>query len=370
MSSVIQFHEVANIFPMMSAEEYEALKVDISANGLIEPIWLYEGMVIDGRNRYAACIDTGVTPKFREYTGQGGAALVAFVVSLNLKRRHLDAGQKAFVALEIEPMLAAFAKERQGERNDLVSLGTNIVEKIQQSSPGRAAAQAAAIVGTNAHYVADAKRLTADAPELAAKVKAGEMKMPAAIQEMKRAQVVAHLEAVETKQAKQLSGVYDVIVIDPPWPMEKIERDERQNQVAFEYPTMTIEDIAAINVPAADDCHVWLWTTHKYLPHAIQLLDTWGLKYVCTFVWHKAGGFQPFGLPQYNAEFALYARRGTPKFVELTDFKLCFDAPRGAHSEKPELFYDLVRRVTAGRRLDMFSRRQIAGFDGWGKESE
>lgn len=369
MNSVIQFHEVANIFPMMSADEFDALKLDIAQNGLIEPIWTHDGKIIDGRNRYNACQEVGVKPQFREYTGQGGAALVAFVVSLNLKRRHLDAGQKAFVALEIEPMLAAFAKERMtaAQNNDA---GRAASEKIQQQEKGKAAVQAAAIVGTNAHYVADAKRLTADAPELAAKVKSGEMKMPAAIQEMKRAQIVAHLEAVETKQAKEIEGVYDVIVIDPPWPMEKIERDERPNQSAFDYPVMSLEEISELEIPNAKDCHVWLWTTHKFLPDAIELLDYWGYSYVCTFVWHKPGGFQPFGLPQYNSEFVLYARAGSPKFIDLKDFKLCFDAPRGAHSEKPEYFYEMVRRVTAGRRLDMFNRREIEGFDGWGKESK
>lgn len=361
-----QFHEVAHIFPMMSADEYSALKLDIAANGLIEPIWLHEEKIIDGRNRYNACRDVGIKPTFRQYIGEPGAPLVAFVVSLNLKRRHLDAGQKAFIALEIEPMLAAFARERQRGGQG----GVLLTEKIQEASRGEAASQAAAIVGTNAHYVADAKRLTAAAPELAAQVKAGTMKMPAAIQEMKRAQVVTRLESVEEKTAKELSGTYDVIVIDPPWPIEKIEREERQNQVAFEYPTMSIEDIAALEIPAAEDCHIWLWTTQKYLPHAIELISTWSLKYVCTFVWHKPGGFQPFGLPQYNAEFAIYARKGAPSFVDLKDFKLCFDAPRGAHSEKPELFYEMVRRVTAGRRLDMFNRRAIVGFDGWGKESE
>ncbi len=196
-----------------------------------------------------------------------------------------------------------------------------------------------------------------------------DMTISKAIQEIKRKQITEKLNDIATVEAKEVEGVFDVIVVDPPWPMEKIERDVAPNQVEFEYPTMSIDEIKALELPCAEDCHVWLWTTHKYLPVAFEILKAWNLKYVCTFVWHKPGGFQPFELPQYNCEFALYARRGTPKFVDLKDFKLCFDAPRGAHSEKPELFYDLVRRVTAGRRLDMFNRRKIEGYETWGKEA-
>lgn len=187
--------------------------------------------------------------------------------------------------------------------------------------------------------------------------------------EAKRSAVVQSLEDVSVRKAKELAGEYDVIVIDPPWPMEKIEREVRPNQVEFDYPTMGEEELAAIKMPAADDCHLWLWTTHRFLPMSLRLLDAWGFKYVCTFVWHKPGGFQPIGLPQYNCEFAVYARRGTPQFIDTKAFPVCFDSPRGKHSEKPEDFYDLVRRVTAGRRIDIFNRRQIEGFDTWGKEA-
>lgn len=164
-------------------------------------------------------------------------------------------------------------------------------------------------------------------------------------------------------------GEYDVIILDPPWPMEKVEREAAPMQVEFDYPVMQEIELEDLTIPAADDCHVWCWATHKFLPMCLRLVAKWGFKYVCTFVWHKPGGFQPFNLPQYNCEFAVYARKGTPTFTETKAFPVCFDAKRGKHSEKPQEFYDMVARVTHGRRLDMFNRRKIKGFDGWGNET-
>ncbi|MCZ6852766.1 MAG: MT-A70 family methyltransferase [Gammaproteobacteria bacterium] len=164
-------------------------------------------------------------------------------------------------------------------------------------------------------------------------------------------------------------GQYDVIVIDPPWPIEKIERKCAPNQDGFDYPTLSEEALAGVVMPGAEDCHLWCWTTQRFIPMALRLIPEWGFRYVCCFVWHKPGGFQPFGLPQYNCEFALYARQGAPKFVSTKEFPTCFNAPRGNHSEKPDAFYEMVRRVTDGTRIDMFSRRSIEGFTGWGNES-
>jgi N6-adenosine-specific RNA methylase IME4 len=201
-------------------------------------------------------------------------------------------------------------------------------------------------------------------------IKAGKKTVASVKRERKRKAVIAKLESIEAKEVKVIGGVYDVIVIDPPWPMVKIERDVRPNQVETDYPTMTEDAIHRLKIPYAEDCHIWIWTTQKFLPSTFQMIQAQGLTYVCTFVWHKPGGFQPVGLPQYNCEFAIYCKIGKPQFIDTKAFPVCFNATRGAHSEKPEEFYDIVRRVTAGRRLDMFSRRKIEGFDGWGKEVE
>jgi N6-adenosine-specific RNA methylase IME4 len=166
-------------------------------------------------------------------------------------------------------------------------------------------------------------------------------------------------------------GKYDTIVIDPPWPMQKIEREVRPNQVGLlDYPTMDEAAIAAYPVAelAADNCHLFCWTTQRFLPMALHCIEAWGFRYVLTMVWHKPGGMQPVGLPQFNCEFAVYARRGAPRFIDTKAFNCCFQAPRREHSRKPDEFYDVVRRVTVAPRVDIFSREKREGFDQAGNE--
>ena len=164
-------------------------------------------------------------------------------------------------------------------------------------------------------------------------------------------------------------GVYSTVVIDPPWPMVKIEREVRENQVGFDYPTMSLEDIAALPIPGllAEDAWVLLWTTQKFLPSSFGLLDAWELGYRWTMVWHKPGGYQAYNYPQFNGEFVVVGAKGNPRLLDAKAFNAVFEAPRGAHSEKPQAFYDLVGR-TLGQGLDMFARQAREGWKGWGDE--
>lgn len=104
-----EFHPLAEIFPMFDDNRLAELKDDIEQHGQHTPIVIYDGKILDGRNRYNALRTLGIEPKVVEYDGKDP---LSYVVSLNLHRRHLDEIARAEIVLKIANM-------RQGERTDL-----------------------------------------------------------------------------------------------------------------------------------------------------------------------------------------------------------------------------------------------------------
>lgn len=103
MAASYEMHELCTAFPLMKNDQFMALVSDIRENGLLEPIVLYEGKILDGRNRYTACVNAMVEPRFEEYQGTDP---LRYVISKNLSRRHLDASQRAMVAGRLANMPA------------------------------------------------------------------------------------------------------------------------------------------------------------------------------------------------------------------------------------------------------------------------
>lgn len=361
-------HIIGKIMPSMNEEEFASLKQDIATNGLTnDTITIYQGQILDGWHRYQACVSGSVTFTANQFTGDSP---ITFVLS-NANRRNLTAGQKAALAVEVLPMLEEEAKQRmlatQNNNKSKTSQG-----KFALADKGQSRDKAATLTGASGRNVSDAKKIKEENKELFAEVKSGAITINDAKREIRRTEVRTKLETISANSPMTPTGKFDVIVIDPPWPIAKIERDVTPEQVALDYPTMTIEEIKALpilNDYAATDSHVFLWTTQKYLPQSFDILQSWGANYVFTMVWHKNGGFQPFNLPQYNCEFVLYGKVGNPQFLDTKAFPTCFSCDRTKHSEKPQAFYDLLNRVTGGRKLDYFNRRKIEGFIGFGNEA-
>jgi len=387
--------QLRELIPPLRDEERQALEENIRRDGCRDPLVVWRGhdILLDGHHRYEICQQHGIDFAVTEVELADREAAADWIDANQLGRRNLTPDQAALLRGRRYNRLK---KQHGGDRRsspqngDLKGKTASRLARehgVSRQTIERDGQFAAAIEKTAAiEPDLERKVVSGKGPAKAAVIKAAELlethpdqaravlegRRTAAdvVRELRREATAQRLNEVAAREAQAPEGVFDVIVIDPPWPMRKIERDCRPNQTELDYPTMTEEQLAALTIPAAEDCHVWLWTTHRFLPMALQLLDSWGLRYVCTFVWHKPGGFQPVGLPQFNCEFALYARRGTPEFIDTKAFRTCFEAPRGRHSEKPAAFYDVVRRVTAGRRLDMFNRRAVAGFVGWGKEAQ
>jgi len=174
-------HPAADLFPMMSKQAFSALKCDIEANGLREPIWTHDGLILDGRNRYRACCELGIAPETREYTGDSPTA---FVWSLNGTRRHLTTSQLGAVAAKMQPALQAEAAKRkaanlrQGAAAPSAPIGAD--GETDEAPTGKSRDIAAKIVGVGSTTVDRAQFVMRNDPELFKRVEAGEITVAAA----------------------------------------------------------------------------------------------------------------------------------------------------------------------------------------------
>jgi ParB-like chromosome segregation protein Spo0J len=129
-----EFHPLANIFPQVEGPEFADLVADIREHGLYDPIVMFEDRVLDGRNRLRACKVAGVEPVFTVYTGDDP---VAFVVRINLHRRHLDESQRAMVAVKLATLLRAGDNQhseglRIGRSSELLNVGERSVARARE----------------------------------------------------------------------------------------------------------------------------------------------------------------------------------------------------------------------------------------------
>lgn len=176
---------------------------------------------------------------------------------------------------------------------------------------------------------------------------------------------------------------YRTIVADPPWkimggPLRGLGRhfqaDAQPSSHPLPYPTMSVDEIAALCIPAEDDAHLYLWTINHYVEDAYRVARVWGFKPSTLIVWAKnpmGGGLG--GAWGISTEYVLFARRGTLKHTgRLTGTWFNWRRPYGVkgpqHSAKPEGFYDCVEQVSPGPYLELFARRHRLGWDVWGDE--
>ncbi len=203
----LKYHPLCRLLPAMPEDELDRLVEDIRANGLREAITLCDGQVLDGRSRLAACRMAGVEPRFVGFSGPSAAA---FVASMNLHRRHLSASQRAAVAAELAEAMECEAAglvadqyafptktastERENsvfpEENTSAPIGAEVPEAPKQAAhrPKKdRTVDAAKVMGAKTRSTQRARKVKQADPELHEAVKAGEITLNAAEEQVNAA---------------------------------------------------------------------------------------------------------------------------------------------------------------------------------------
>jgi hypothetical protein len=168
-----------NIFPEAKPDDYARLIDDIQTNGydVDQPVIVYQGAILDGWNRNKACVELSIKPSIRVFDGSDIEA-IQLVMRTN-KRRNLNSGQWATIAVEAEDIMGAIAeqaKTQQGKRTDL-TLDKKLSDVPKAEHAEKTATKAAEIFQTNRTYINQASKIKKASPEVFAKVKAGTMTM-------------------------------------------------------------------------------------------------------------------------------------------------------------------------------------------------
>jgi hypothetical protein len=202
----LENHPASMLFPMMGTEDLKELAVDIKANGQVDAIMLYQGKILDGRNRFAACRLAGVQPRVEELNEELSSPIL-YVLSKNLRRRHLTVEQRAVIAAESIPLLSEEGRLRQ--RRNLKNQKDATLGSTDPNVHGRStviAAGAADVSPSSVKRVLAVKRADADLYE---QITGGAVTISAAYNQIKGSLPRPRREAQITgaQKRRMISGI-------------------------------------------------------------------------------------------------------------------------------------------------------------------
>jgi N6-adenosine-specific RNA methylase IME4 len=368
---MLSYHPLANIFPLLEGEEFDALVEDIRQHGQREPIFLYQNQILDGRNRHRACLESGIACWFEEYEGDDP---LAFVISLNLKRRHLSESQRAMVAAKLATLKrgdnqhSPIGETSQARAAELLNIGKRSVERaadvrergapelIHAVESDKVSVSAAADVATlpieqQQEIVAKGER---EILEAAKSIRARQMEERHAERIHKLAKIATSNSALST--ARQ----YPIILADPPWYFRVYDSVCGTGRTAeSHYPCMQTNEICALPVSelATDDAALFLWTTAPHLQESFQVIEAWGFRYVTNVVWVKDKSGLGFWARNQHEHLLIASRGDIPAPSPSRRSPSVITAPRREHSRKPDKAYELIERMYPELpKIELFAR--------------
>jgi hypothetical protein len=251
MDEPMKSHPFADLFPLMEGDELAALADDIREHGLLEAIVTIDDAILDGRNRFRACEIAGVAPRFLPF---GGGDPLAFVLSRNLARRHLNESQRAMIAAGLATLrdgqrqLGQLAYvPTQGEAARALNVGERSVKRAAQVRD-HGTPEIVHAVEQGRMAVSVAAQATKLAPEQQRRIaERAEVGDPQAARNLLKKETRAQREQTLAAAQRGLPDVkFGVILADPEWRFEPWSRETGLDRAADNhYPTSALDVIAA-----------------------------------------------------------------------------------------------------------------------------
>jgi N6-adenosine-specific RNA methylase IME4 len=362
--------EFKKLIPALTNEEFKQLESNCINEGIREKIITWNGFIIDGHNRYEISQKWNLDFETESKHFDNKTDVKVWMVLNQFGRRNLTKYERSVLAL----VLSEYYEEKAKENLSDGGKGCQISDKVDTKK------ELAKVANVSHDTIAKVKVIEAKATqEVKAQLRTGEVSINQVYQEIKKEEKKAErielieqqIEDIEQGKLPELKGLFNVISVDPPWPYEGESKkttsfDSVGRRVANPYPEMSITDIKKIKMPLMEDSVVLLWTTHKFLPDAFEILKEWGMDYKATLVWNK----EKIGMGAWfrmQCEFCLVGIKGKP-YWENTTFRDILNEPRREHSRKPDSFFTMIETITKGRRLEYFSREKRDGWEVFGND--
>ncbi len=366
-----------DLIPPLMDDEYKQLEDSIKKEGCREPITLWEGIVVDGHNRYKICSKNKVKFKTANRKFKDKNEVILWMIDNQLGRRNISRYNRTILALKKEDILKPIAKEN-------IKIPTGGKKSLTLQDIGKSKINTSKEIGKLAkvshELVRQVKYIEKKAPkEVNKKLSKGEETISGVFKTLQRAEKEEKREAERKEDKKKAKKVkspeelfekvkFTTIVIDPPWDWGDEGDVNQLGRAKPDYSTMSLEELKKLPIPniTKKDAHIYLWITNRSLPKGFELLQAWGFRYITCLTWCKPS----FGMGNYfrgSTEHLLFGVKGSLP-LKNKNTGTWFQAKRGkgGHSSKPDELYKLVEKCSPGLYLDYFGRKERKGWYTYG----
>ena len=167
-----------------------------------------------------------------------------------------------------------------------------------------------------------------------------------------------------------MTDLYDIIEADPPWKFASNSKAKPGRNAMRHYPCMTDAELSEMDVPAAKNALMFMWTTAPMMVRSLPILNAWGFRYVSQLVWVKSRIGTGFWARNRH-EIVLIGKKGKfpcPRPAPFPDSVI--EAATREHSRKPDELHKMIDAAWPdARKLEMFARQTRKGWDSFGNET-